>query len=191
MKIIGLCGNTGAGKDEAARRIGRSRMENASERHSEYLRERLKRNGREQIPANMSALFEANAGVLGYQWIAVEVVQSIWSRYQFLGCTGPWSVAIVGIRNVDEVAYYRMRFAESPHTSFRLVAIDAPQEARFERVRNRGERPGEKDMPWEDFLAIERLNANTGLRDVMKLADARIVNAGTKDCFHRKIDALL
>ncbi len=192
MNIIGLCGSTGAGKDEAARRISGRRMESAMERHSDYLRSRLECNGREPIPANMSALFEANAKVLGYQWVAVDVVRSIWNRYQYVGCDGPWSVAIVGIRNVDEVAYYRREFAKSPrNTFFRLVAIVAPQETRFERIRNRGERPGEKGMSWEDFVAIERLNGNTGLREVMRLADARVLNTGTKEHLYERIDALL
>ena len=188
MKIIGLCGKTGAGKDEAAAAV--ARMPNGhAVRHSWFLRGPLERNGREPVPSNMSALFEANARVLGRQWLATEALQAVWSYCQFIGTDGDWRAAIVGIRNPDEVAYYREKFG-ARGISFRLVAIHASEELRFQRVRNRGNRPNEHEMSWEAFRAIEALPAHAGEEPVIAEADVRIDNEGSLEALQEAIKNL-
>lgn len=172
-RIIGLAGKTGSGKDAAARWV--AAQGGMVRKHSAILRAMLERNGREPVPERMSALFEAIAGQLGYQWIAVDVAEDLQRSLP-----GGSMAAINGIRNAHEVALYRERFGDD----FRLVALSAPQMTRFGRVRNRGERPNERDMSWDDFLAIESLEAHTGEAAVMAMADIEISNVGTLAEFH-------
>lgn len=189
MRVIGLCGKTGSGKGAAAawlaERHGAVRL-----KHSDVLRELLARNGKRVVPANMSALFEAIAGQLGYQWIAAEMVRRMFDHPRPASIHEGTTFVVDGIRNPQEVAFYHER-VRRPGNGFTLLALDAPQQTRFGRVRNRGERENERDMTWEAFVAIESLESHTGEAAVMAMADVRIDNNGTLDAFHAELDRLL
>lgn len=186
--IIGLCGKTGAGKDEATKAL-KDLFGGTGFKHSDRLRHRLRDNGVPEVQENMSRLFEANALVLGYAWLAREVHSAILAYLNLVRldvspeAETPGPVVVNGIRNVAEVELYRRQFG----AAFRLVALHAPQEVRYERVRNRGERPTERNMSWDAFLAIESLEAHTGEAAVMAMADIEIQNVGTLAEFHQAV----
>ncbi len=182
MKVIGLCGKTGSGKDAAANYVV-AKHEGCMFKHSDRLRDLLVHNDLPVVPERMSALFEAVASQLGYQWLAAEVTGEINRRFvnHF-----PNIFVINGIRNVKEVEFYRRCFGED----FRLVSLHAPQEMRYARVKNRGSRKNEHDMSWEQFLAIESLESHTGEEAVMALADNRVDNQYLIDHLHAKLDQL-
>jgi dephospho-CoA kinase len=182
MKVIGLCGKTGAGKDEAAEWIS-LRHGGVALKHSNWLRECLARNGRSEVPEKMSALWRAIAGELGWAWLANEMIVQI-IQEDLEGQAQTFSVN--GIRNVEEVAAYRGQFQDS----FTLVAIHAPQTMRYQRVKNRGTRPNERDMVWEDFLAIEALPSHADEEKVMALADVNIRNEVLIGHLHAELDRL-
>lgn len=191
--VIGLCGATGAGKDAAARYFEQTHW-SAAFKHSEYLRRTLRRHGVPELPANLSALFEANASVLGRTWVARETLADVLAHLHLVRLnvhpnaerTGP--VVVNGIRNLAEVELYRAAFVRQ---DFRLVAIVAPRPLRFERVRNRGERENERDLSFRDFLAIEQLESLTEQDAVIAAADLEIRNDASLDAFHAQLRGLL
>lgn len=78
---------------------------------------------------------------------------------------------------------------------FRLIAVDAPPEIRFERLRAR-HRAGDANT-LEEFLRVEHLENNhpdpagQQLDQVMELADLRIDNSSTEAAFIASVEALL
>jgi len=192
MKVIGFCGQSGAGKDEAARYLAmreeQSRKHAPSLRHSDTLRRMLHLNNLPKIPARMSALFEAVAAELGPQWIAAEVAATILMiGTKVENASFVRLFLITGIRNPEEVALYRRAFPNG----FQLVALHASQPVRYDRVRNRGERSNEHEMTLGAFEEIETLGSNTGEQEVIRQADVQIVNDGTMEEFHAKLEQLL
>lgn len=86
-------------------------------------------------------------------------------------------VVIDGIRRIDDIV------SLEPLPYFRLVAIDAPAEIRFERMKKRGEKPGENQMTWEQFMASEARETERTIPGVMARAHKTISNAGTPEAF--------
>lgn len=184
MRIIGLCGKTGSGKDAAAEHLSKTYGEGVPPfKASGVLRRMLRLSGKPEIPERFSALFEAVAVHLGKQWVAAEMVDRIRVDHAARGIR---FAVVVGIRNLDEVALYRREFG----TDFLLVAIQAPQSLRFGRVRNRGERPNEHDMPMQEFVAIEALCSCTEEDAVIEVADVRVANEGTLEELYAKLDRI-
>ncbi|MDH4196360.1 MAG: hypothetical protein OEW05_03030, partial [Candidatus Aminicenantes bacterium] len=77
---------------------------------------------------------------------------------------------------------------------FVLVAIDAPAEVRFARVRARGR--NESAATLEEFLAKEDEERRGGEADqqldaCLALADIRIENTGTIQDLHRRLEEAL
>ena len=78
---------------------------------------------------------------------------------------------------------------------FRLIAVEATPEVRFERMRARG-RAGDTNT-LEEFLKVEKLENNhpdpagQRLDEVMALADLRIDNNTTEEAFVAAVEALL
>ena len=78
---------------------------------------------------------------------------------------------------------------------FRLIAVEATPEVRFERMRARG-RAGDT-ITLEEFLKVEKLENNhpdpagQRLDEVMALADLRIDNNTTEEAFVAAVEALL
>lgn len=184
MRVIGLCGKTGAGKDEVAKYLQGAPWKALTYKHSGVLRGMLEENGRPAEAQNMSNLFEAIAGQLGYAWLARVIIRGIREDPRALS---PERVrTIVGIRNTDEVVAYREAFGND----FRLVAVHADEALRYPRVRNRGERPEEHDMTFEAFQRLGQLGANTGESAVIDMADDFVINHKTLDDLHTLIRCL-
>ena len=78
---------------------------------------------------------------------------------------------------------------------FRLIAVEAPANVRYERLRARG-RAGDSNT-LEDFLKVEKLENNNPdpagqqLDQVMALADHCLDNSSTEAAFLAAVEALL
>ncbi len=94
-------------------------------------------------------------------------------------------VIVAGIRRPPDVISLR----DIP--GFKLIGIDAPIETRYQRVKNRGEKAEEKDLPWEEFLKIENAEAESQIPACLAVADFMIDNGGTLDQLHARIDEIL
>jgi len=97
-------------------------------------------------------------------------------------------IIIDGIRNPGEVEYLKKKFGGQ----FLLIAIDAPQNVRWERVQKRGEKADPKNF--EEFVEVEKRDLGEAEPDYgqqvkacMKLADVTVINDGSVEDLEKKM----
>jgi len=174
-RLIGLTGTNGAGKGEAAAFLKANGYAYFS--LSDEIREELGRRGLE--PTRDNLIREGND-------LRVRFGPDILARRVIVRVEG--RAVIDSIRNPHEVAFLRRR------EGFILAAVDAPVGLRFERVLKRGR--AESVVTLEEFAAKEREemrsdSAGQQIQECIRLADFRIMNDGTLEDFHRKLEELL
>jgi len=173
FRLIGLTGTNGAGKGEVAAYFVRKGF--AYRSLSDVLREELARRGEAVSRDGLIRIGNELRAAQGADILARRVMAEI---------SGP--SVIDSIRNPEEIAYLRTR------PGFVLLAVDAPVEVRYERVRERGRDESARTL--DQFIAKEREELDgspTGqrLRRCMELADAVIRNDGTLEELFRKLEA--
>ena len=176
--LIGLTSRNAAGKDKVACYL--------VEHHefgyfslSDILREELKKKGlpitRENLIAEGNAQRQAKgAGVLAERALAE--------------LEGVKAGVVVSIRNPGEVSTLRKR------DDFILVAVDAPVQLRYERAKARSRSDDAKTL--EEFIRDEQAelagNENEQqLEPLFRMCDWVIVNDGTLEELHAKVEELL
>ena len=174
--IIGITGPAGAGKDSAAAYIS----EKLSIPHisgGDIIREMLRGAGLEPTKTavvNFGVYLRANYGLDAVARRAIEKAD------------GNENFIYSGFRSIPE--------AEVAKNEGKLVYIDAPDELRYERIANRS-RNGDalnvgamklNDAKEVGAKAIESEN----LEEVKLIADIIIINDGTVEEFHAKLDDL-
>jgi dephospho-CoA kinase len=170
MKLIGLAGTNGSGKDS----VGHALAKNQGYLFisvTDILREQLLKDGRPTERENMRELSaqwrrENGLGVLVDK--AVEMFSSQAGKYQGL--------AVSSLRNPGE--------ADRVHElGGKVVWVDADPKVRFDRIQGRGR--VDDDKTFEEFLAEEEAEmrhsgdeATLNMSDVRERADVTIENSG-------------
>lgn len=90
-------------------------------------------------------------------------------------------VVVDGIRRLEDIV------ALEPLPHFKLLAITAPAELRFERMKKRGEKSTESNMTWEQFLKEEDAPTERTIPSVMERASHTLDNAGTQEELMTKV----
>ena len=97
-------------------------------------------------------------------------------------------IVVDGIRNMGEASWLKQQFGRD----FVLVAVDAPQNLRFERICSRN-RPTDPKT-WEEFLEVDKRDQGDGEPEYgqhtgqcIKEADFVITNDGSKEEFEKKV----
>lgn len=97
-------------------------------------------------------------------------------------------VAIDSIRATEEVRYLKLK------PNFYLVAIEANQRLRFERLLKRHIKGQKEPTTWEEFVKVEKRD-NTGdgrnIQGCINLADFKIVNEGTFKDLYQNLEEIL
>lgn len=94
-------------------------------------------------------------------------------------------VVIDGTRNIEEVNYFKKQFGDD----FKLVAINAPFDVRFERVKKRAR---SDDMcNAEELKRRDEREKGWGLHKAIEIADITITNANSLKKFHEQVKNLL
>ncbi|OGD10272.1 MAG: hypothetical protein A2Y86_03675 [Candidatus Aminicenantes bacterium RBG_13_62_12] len=173
-RLLGLTGTNGAGKGEAAAFFMKRGYTYLS--LSDVLREELRKRGLEATRDNLIRTGNALRRRYGPDVLARRVLRRVRG-----------DTVIDSIRNPAEVARLRTR------PGFRLLAVDAPVEVRFERVRRRGRDESARTL--EAFAAKEREETGRDpgsqqLHLCLRLADATVINDSTLEHFHKKLEAL-
>ena len=174
-RLIGLTGSNASGKGEAAAWLQKHGFEYLS--LSDVLREELDRRG---LPLTRENLIrEGNA--LREQYGADVLARRIMPRVKD-------DSVIDSIRNPSEIRYLRTR------GDFVLLAIDAPLKIRFARAQQRGR--DESAATREEFRRREEQEKTRDpsaqqLAVCMEMADFLVLNQGTLEEFHRKLEAIL
>jgi len=174
-RLIGLTGSNGAGKGEAAAFLKDRGYSYFS--LSDEIREELGRQGLE--PTRDHLIHQGNElrARFGPDVLARRVMAKVGGK-----------AVIDSIRNPHEVAFLRSQ------EGFILVAVDAPVELRYARVLKRGRMESAETL--EEFAAKEReemRNDPNGqqLQECFRLADIRLLNDGTVEELHRRLEVLL
>jgi len=174
-RLIGLTGTNGAGKGEVADFLARKGYARFS--LSDEIREELQKKGKEVTRDSLIVEGNALRRRFGADILARRVMRKVRGK-----------AVIDSVRNLREAAFLRKQ------KGFLLVAVDAPAELRYKRVRRRGR--AESASTLEEFVAKENeeIRGSAGeqqLGRVMSKADITVINDGTRAALRRKIEAIL
>lgn len=177
--IIGITGTTGAGKDTIAEYLKNQGF--AYHSLSDILREECAKRKLLQDRDNLIAIGNELRTTFGPSVLGKLTAEKI-ARLQ------EQKALAVSIRNPAEIEALRAM------PGFFLIAVDAPIELRYERIKNRGRI--EDSVTFEKFKEQEERElagaaTEQQLTQVMALADAHIVNARTLDELYHNIDTTL
>ncbi len=179
--IIGLTGTLASGKGTVADVLKREGFVYLS--LSDELREILKENSIELSRKNLQDWGNRMREENGPEYLAVRVTD----KMRKMGCA---RFVVDGIRNPAEIEHLRkMR-------NFFLIAVDAPQETRFRRIRERAR----EDAPtaWEEFLrqderdrGVGEASTGQGVERCMSKADYLIGNEGSVEKVSEKVHEII
>ncbi len=174
-RLIGLTGTNGSGKGEAAAYFERKGYAYFS--LSDLIRKELQKSGASVTRDNLIKRGNELRERFGPDILAKLVMKEVKGK-----------AVIDSIRNPSEVEYLRKQ------KGFILLAIDAPVELRYERVKKRGRQESASTL--DEFIKKEKEEMTESLRgqqlhSCMKLADLIIVNDGSLDDFHHKLEEWL
>lgn len=181
MKVIGLTGTLSSGK-ETVREILEKNLSSYSVVLSSLLREEaLAKQGikiTREIRQNLGNELRKQYGADVLVKIAVSFMQK---NKDFL--------IIDGIRNPGEVDFLRSKFGDD----FKLIAVDAPQQIRFERMNER-RREGDPTT-WEEFLRLDERDQGKDepeygqqVKKCVEMADITVQNDGDLEDLQKKVE---
>ncbi|MBU0614836.1 MAG: dephospho-CoA kinase [Nanoarchaeota archaeon] len=175
--LIGLTGTMASGKGTVAEYLKNKGFEGYV--FSDVIKEEARKRGLEITRENLQKTGDAlrkehkNEGIL-----AKKLLLKIKSDKAFVD----------GARNADEIHELRKR------KDFVLIAVDAPQKVRFERLKSRG-RSGDpktfEDFKKLDDLENKKLGGGQEINKCMALADHKIENTGDVKELIAKIEKIL
>jgi len=174
-RLIGLTGTNGSGKGEVASFFVKKGYAYFS--LSDIIRDELRNKGQEITRDNLIRMGNTMRKELSPDILARKIMKKVKGK-----------AVIDSIRNPKEVEYLRKQ------GGFILLAIDAPPEIRYERVKKRGRE--ESVLTLQEFKAKEAEEMSTEERSqqlqvCMKVADFTIQNSGTLLELHKKLEKLL
>lgn len=183
LKVIGLTGTIGAGKD-AVKKILTTRFNSYQITLSSILHAELKK---EKSTLDRKGL--QNLGNELRRKYGAEILAKLATEY----LPRDKELTIVdGIRNPAEADYLRKKFGEN----FIWIGVDAPPEVRFKRLVKRAE--GKDPKTWEEFVVMEERDKGTGEPEYgqqtgkcMERVDFKIINDGTLKDLGKKVKEIV
>ncbi len=174
-RLIGLTGTNGAGKGEAAAFFQKKGYKYFS--LSDLIREELRNKGQIITRDNLIKMGNHLRNKFGPDILARRVIERVQGK-----------AIIDSIRNPKEVAYLKKQ------NNFLLLAVDAPVEIRYNRVIKRGREESMDSL--QEFIAKEAEEmsieeSGQQLQNCMKMADIVIINDGSLEDFHKKLEEFL
>lgn len=174
-KLIGLTGTNGAGKGTAAGFFRQNGYAYFS--LSDLIREGLAKRGQEATRDNLIKMGNHLRQSYGSDVLARRILKKIQRKS-----------VIDSIRNPQEVELLRRQ------ENFILLAIEAPVELRYERVKKRGRNESASSL--QEFRrkeAEEMTGQERGqqLQTCLQMADQTIINDGSLEAFYQKLEAFI
>ncbi len=175
IRLIGLTGTNGAGKGEVAAYFTKKGYSYFS--LSDIIREELQKAGKKESRNSLIKMGNQLRENYGPDILAKRIMNIITSK-----------AIIDSIRNPKEIEYLKKQ------KKFILLAIDAPPELRYERVKKRGREESASTL--QEFIkkeAEEMTNREKAqqLQSCMKRADYFITNDSSLEDLNKKLERLL
>lgn len=175
--IIGFVGQAGCGKGTAADLL-REKYGAGYFRFSAILGDILTRMHVDKTRDNFVKISEGLRHSFGEDILSYTIEQE--------ALAAPEEIVVVdGIRRVEDI------IALEPLPQFKLIAIAASPEKRYERMKGRGEKAGESSMTWEQFIAEGQASTEITIPAVMERARETISNEGTREEFEAHVHELM
>lgn len=180
MKVIGVIGLNGSGKDEVVNYLNK-RYGIPLISVGDIVREIADREGVESTRDNLDAITRRCFAQFGEGYFLKQVVEKIRSN------SNSWeAVGISGIRSPQDVKI--IRDAIGRDLILVHVFISDPH-VRFERIRRRGSK--RDNSTYEEFLKQDEVSEELfHIQEAIKLADISISNNGSLEDLHREIEKL-
>ncbi len=175
MKLIAFVGMPASGKSEASAVVRSLNIPVVS--MGDEVRKEAKKRGLPPTDENIGGTGTALRRDEGMDAIAKRCIPKIRAQRSDV-------VVVDGTRNMEEVNYFKKQFGDD----FKLIAINAPFDLRFERVKKRARS--------DDMIGIEELKRrderekNWGLENAMDLADITLNNNRSIEEFREEIRKL-
>ncbi|VVB84944.1 Cytidylate kinase [uncultured archaeon] len=176
MKLIAFVGMPASGKSEASA-VARS-LKIPVVSMGDVVREEAARKGLPPTDENIGGTGTALRRDEGMDAIAKRCVPKIRAQKGDV-------VVVDGARNIEEVTYFKKQFGED----FKLIAINAPFELRFERMKKRARSDDTTGI--EELKKRDEREKGWGLDRAIGLADITINNTGSIEEFQREIKTLI
>jgi len=182
-KVIGLTGTLGAGKnvvkDFLVRRFNSYHVSLSSIIMAEVEKKRM--NFNRKALQELGNDLRKRYGTHILAMLAIEYLQ----RDKEL-------IIVDGIRNPGEIDFLKKKFGNG----FVLIAVDAPPEQRFEKLKKRG---SERDpKTWEEFVEMDERDKGKGEPDYgqqvdrcLSRADFTVMNDGTVEQLENKVNEIM
>jgi len=175
VRLIGLTGTNGAGKGEAAAYFKKKGYTCFS--LSDLIREELIKKGKDVTRDNLIKMGNQLREKASPEILARLILKKIRGR-----------AVIDSIRNPKEIDYLKKQ------KNFILLAIDAPVELRYKRAKKRGREESVSTL--QEFIekeAEEKTNRKKGqqLLNCIKMADFVVINDGSLENLHKKLEKLI
>ncbi len=184
MKVIGLTGTIGSGKD-IVREILEKKFNTVSVRLSDLLKTDVLKKKGIKITRDM----QQNLGDELRQKYGTHVLAKV--AIDFMGKNSEIKI-IDGIRNSGEVDFLKKQFGDD----FKLIGIDASQQVRFERVIKRNRDSDPKTL--EEFVVADERDQGKDqpehgqqVRRCIEMADVIMKNDGSLEEFKKKVEDVI
>ena len=185
--IIGLTGTNGSGKGTVATYF----KEKGFQYHSlsDELRMLMKVEGIEITLPNLVTWGNNIRRNNGADYLAQLVIKNI-KDDEDEEASSPGNHIIDSIRNPGELEAIKKAFGKD----FRMVAVDAPIDVRYERVQKRAREDDKQSL--EEFKHNEEVQLKNSdpsqqqLTAVMEAADVKLDNSGSVDDLHKELEKL-
>ncbi|MEK7154454.1 MAG: AAA family ATPase [Patescibacteria group bacterium] len=179
--IIGITGSYGSGKDAIAEYLQKKGFSRYS--CSDIIREECAKRGLETTRDNLIGAGNELREKFGNDYLAREILKKIKDGKSE-------NSVVVSIRHPGEVEILKS------DPSFKMISVDAPLEMRYARTQDRNQNRPEDNDSLEKFKENEeKEKTGTGsgqqLNLVAKMADDIIINDGSFEDLHKKIEEIL
>ena len=175
--ILGFVGPLASGKGTAAQYL-KDKYQAPIFRFSTILRDVLDRLCLEQSRPKMQQLSLILRENFGQDLLASAIAQDV-------GHNPAEIIAVDGVRRKPDIKYLKEL------SGFNLVAINADQKIRYQRLTTRGENTDDQEKTFAQFQHDERQEAELQIQQVAAEAKFTIDNNGTKEELDRQIESIL